>query len=167
MPTRSSHPRGRVAKRITVPGNLQIACEQFNTGQYYECHETLEEIWQEEPGDIRDLYKGLIQLAAAFVHLTRANYTGAERLLRTSRGYLAPYAPAAMGFDVANLVQAADALLAEVQHLGPAGIERFDLARAPVWRLDEAAIGPSARAYRAWGFTPAGVAAEQTIEVIE
>jgi len=32
--------------------------EQFNRGEYYECHETLEEIWRETQGEIRDLLPG-------------------------------------------------------------------------------------------------------------
>ncbi|MFN0095173.1 MAG: DUF309 domain-containing protein [Dehalococcoidia bacterium] len=167
MPTKPGHPRGRVRKMITVPGNLQVACDQFNRGQYYECHETLEEIWQEEPGEVRDLYKGLIQLAAAFVHLSRANYVGAERLLRTSREYLTPYAPAALGFDIAGLSGSAGEVYATLTALGPDGADRFDLRTAPVWRLDEASIGASAAHYRAWGFTRAGEPEEMAIDVIE
>lgn len=37
-----------VTKRITVPGNLRQACDEFNSGLFFECHEFLEEIWQEE-----------------------------------------------------------------------------------------------------------------------
>ncbi|MGH2632791.1 MAG: DUF309 domain-containing protein, partial [Tepidiformaceae bacterium] len=50
-----------VYKYITVPGNLAQACNEFNTGHFFECHESIEEIWQQEAGDVRDLYKGLIQ----------------------------------------------------------------------------------------------------------
>jgi len=35
---------------------------QFNRGDYYECHETLEGIRRDEPGKIRDLYKGILQI---------------------------------------------------------------------------------------------------------
>ena len=87
-----------VYKTVTVPGNLEQACREFNSRLYFECHETLEEIWQEEQGEVRDLYKGLIQVAAGFVHITRNNHFGAKRLLTTALGYLEPYrAEGAMG----------------------------------------------------------------------
>jgi hypothetical protein len=167
MRERVRHPRGRIQKRITVPGNLRIACDQFNAGQYYECHETLEEIWQEEAGGLRDCYKGLIQLAAAFVHLTRANYVGAERLLRTAREYLAPYEPSALGFDIAGLLAAAGLAYDHLVALGPERAMDFDLSLAPVWTVDLTATGPSAVAHRAWGFARDGTAEDMVIDVIE
>ena len=90
-----------VTKYITVPGNFQRTCDDFNAGKFFESHEHLEEVWQYETGEVRDAYKGLIQIAAAFVHLTRGNHFGTERLLRTALGYLARYRPdGAMGFDI-------------------------------------------------------------------
>jgi len=55
-----------VYKFITVPGNMEQACAEFNAERFFECHESIEEIWQQETGEVRDLYKGLIQIAAAF-----------------------------------------------------------------------------------------------------
>ena len=72
-----------VTKTITVPENLQRACEDFNAGRFYESHEHLEEIWQYERGRVRDAYKGLIQIAAAFVSL-RATTTRLRTVVRAS-----------------------------------------------------------------------------------
>ena len=38
--------------------------EEFNQGLFFECHETLEEIWLEEHGEDRAFYQGIIQIAA-------------------------------------------------------------------------------------------------------
>ncbi|MBI1765543.1 MAG: DUF309 domain-containing protein [Acidobacteria bacterium] len=49
----------------------------FNAGEFYECHEVLEELWQQAAGDERQLLHALIQAAAAFHHFQRGNFKGA------------------------------------------------------------------------------------------
>src|ERR1044071_8631319 len=116
-----------VHKTITVPGNFRQACAEFNSGKFFECHETFEEVWQEETGEVRDLYKGLIQVAAAFVHLQRRNHFGAERLLRTALGYRAPCrARSAMGFDAEAICRDVEDAYGRVVELGKERISDFD-----------------------------------------
>jgi hypothetical protein len=149
-------PRTFATKRITVPANLARACEEFNSGLYFECHESLEEIWQEEAGEVRDLYKGLIQLAAAFVHITRGNFVGADRLLRTGMAYLAPYrGTGAMGFDVDAICRDAEAAHARLLADGRDRVV-YDPALAPRWRWDRSRLAEEARRWRAWGFDREG-----------
>lgn len=160
--------RRLIEKTITVPGNLRQACDEFNTRRYFECHEILEEVWQEEDGALREFYKGLIQLAAAFVHISRGNFVGADRLLRTSLGYLGQYrAKGALGFDVEALCSAAEDCHQRIRMLGTGAILEFDLAAAPVWRFDGSALPDDARRWGAWGFAPDGSALEMTISVVE
>lgn len=160
--------RQLITKVITVPGNLQLACDQFNSRQYFECHESLEEIWQEEQGDVRDLYKGLIQVAAAFVHITRGNCRGANRLLTTALGYLEPYrAEPVLGFDVDEICIAAEGCLRQVESLCPGDLERFDYGHIPVYICDEELIPASARKWMAWGFDREGAALPMEIDVID
>lgn len=160
--------RQLVTKTITVPGNLQIACDQFNSRQYFECHESLEEIWQEETGDVRDFYKGLIQVAAAFVHITRENCTGARRLLTTGIGYLAPYrSEPVLGFDIDEVCLAAEDCLRQVEELCPGGLGRFSYGHIPVYICDEELIPASARHWDAWGFDREGNALSMEIDVVE
>jgi hypothetical protein len=157
--------RGYTLKRITVPGNLQQACREFNAGMYYECHETLEEIWQEEQGEVRDLYKGLIQVAAAFVHISRGGFKGANRLLATSVGYLGPYRElGAMGFDVDAICAAAESAHRRILAQGPGAVS-LEPGMAPTFAVDLAAIPAEARRWRAWGFAPEGSALEMEIHV--
>ncbi len=156
-------PRVVPMKTITVPANLARACEQFNAGAYFECHETLEEIWQEEAGEVRDLYKGLIQVAAAFVHVTRGNYIGANRLFRTGVGYLAPYRTGgAMGFDVERVCLDAEAAHALLVEDGPSSV-RYSLDSAPRWRWDGSRLREEALRWLAWGFDRAGLPLEMEI----
>lgn len=55
--------------------------EHFNRGEFFTCHEVLEEIWLAETPAEKPFYQGLIQAAAAFHHLHRGNRRGAASLL--------------------------------------------------------------------------------------
>lgn len=157
-----------VRKTITVPGNLELGCAEFNGGLFYECHERFEEIWQLESGAVRDLYKGLIQIAAGFVHLQRGKYIGAERLLRTGVGYLAPYrAEGAMGFDVERICSDAEDMYARVVAAGPDRVDAIDLTRRPFYEFDAKRLAAEARRWRAWGFDDEGEPERMTITVAE
>ena len=43
----------------------------FNRGEYYEAHDVLEHLWLRTTGSDHQFFKGLIQIAGAFVHLRR------------------------------------------------------------------------------------------------
>lgn len=157
-----------VQKTITVPGNFRLGCDDFNSERFFECHEHFEEVWQLETGPVRDLYKGLIQVAAAFVHLQRGKFIGGERLLRTALAYLAPYRErGAMGFDVEQICRAAEEMYGRVVAAGPEGVTTLNLARRPYYAFDAGALPAEARRWRAWGFDADGVAEEMTITVAE
>lgn len=157
-----------VTKTITVPGNLDKGCADFNAGKFYESHEHFEEIWQYERDGCRDAYKGLIHVAAAFVHLSRAKYPGAERLLRTALGYLAPYrAGGALGFDIETVCTGVEDVYGRVLAAGPDGLWAFDLARRPVFTYDPGLLRAHALRDGAWGFDQEGTALEMEITIAE
>lgn len=81
--------------------------ELFNRGEFFECHEVIEELWLETPDvdPLRDLYKGVIQAAAAIYQRERGIESGALGLFRTSVGYLERYEPRSQGLDVSGLVR--------------------------------------------------------------
>lgn len=69
-----------------------FAC--FNRGDYYEAHDVLEALWLRERGLENDrFYKGLIQLAGAFVHLRKERLRPADALFRLAETNLRGYAP--------------------------------------------------------------------------
>jgi uncharacterized protein len=78
----------------------------FNEGEYYECHEVIEELWLETPSEdpFRNLYKGVIQAAAAIYQFDRGILTGARGLYATCIPYLEAYLPVSMGLNVKKLV---------------------------------------------------------------
>jgi predicted metal-dependent hydrolase len=53
----------------------------FNRGYFFECHDTLEEMWTGLRGPSRDFFQGLIQVSVAFYHLGNGNGAGAASLL--------------------------------------------------------------------------------------
>ena len=71
--------------------------QEFNEGLFFECHETLEEIWLEEHGEDRLFYQGIIQIAAGYFKLEQGVPVGALKLWRTGLDKIAPYAPVFIG----------------------------------------------------------------------
>jgi|SRR5262245_5902077 len=89
--------------------------EEFNQGLFFECHETLEEIWLEERGEDRKFYQGIIQIAAGYFKLEQGVPAGALKLWRTGIEKIEPYGPVYLGINVESLVNAVKAHLAELE----------------------------------------------------
>ena len=79
--------------------------EEFNRGEFYECHEYLEEAWMQEPRRVRFLYQGILQVGVGFYHLQNGNWRGATGLLRNGTQRLKEFEPDTLGIDVARLVR--------------------------------------------------------------
>ena len=79
----------------------------FNEREYFECHEVIEDLWLGTPSHdpYRDLYKGVIQAAAAIYQMNRGIESGALGLYRTSMAYLDKYLPSALGLNVEKLMR--------------------------------------------------------------
>jgi predicted metal-dependent hydrolase len=104
---------------------------RFNAGEFYDCHEVLEELWRAEPAPVRALYQGILQIGVALHHLRRGNWRGAVKLLRAGTEKVARFQPRCQGVDTASLLRAACACLAELERLGPDGAAYFDWRLAP------------------------------------
>ncbi len=117
------------------PPKLLEGIRQFNRGDYYDCHETLEEIWMHEQGKIRDFYKGILQIGVAVYHAKRSNLKGAMRLVSSGRELLSPFAPECMGLDVAHLLESAGRFREELNEL--ASDPSLSLKAIPVIRFIE------------------------------
>ena len=113
------------------PAGLLAGIGEFNRGEFFECHETLEELWLAEPRPVRRLYQGVLQIGVAFYHLRAGRYRAVVFLLKRSSGYLQPFSPACMGIDVSHLLNGAARCLAQVKRLGPSGLEQFDWSLVP------------------------------------
>lgn len=89
--------------------------EEFNNGLYFECHETLEEIWLEEHGEERKFYQGIIQIAAGYYKLEQGVPVGALKLWRMGIEKLQVYSPVYLGVNVDALVVGVSANLAALE----------------------------------------------------
>ena len=78
----------------------------FNQGRFFDAHEAWEEIWRSTTPEPRDLFQGLIQIAAALYQFLDLHRNEApRRTLAKARKRLEPYAPAALGIDVGDLLE--------------------------------------------------------------
>jgi uncharacterized protein len=118
------------------PPLLLEGIAQFNRGEFFEQHETLETLWRAETRNIRYLYQGILQIGVAFHHLRKLNHHGTVYMLTRGQMYLAPFAPRCQRVDVQALLDAAAAALREVNHLGPARLAEFDWSLTPKVRLE-------------------------------
>ena len=112
-----------VAQRRPV---LLAGIDQFNGGYFFQAHETLEELWLVSPLPTRTFLQGIIQTAAAFVHMRRREYAGTVRLLGHALAKLETFPGEYMGIDVARLVTETRAARDELLALGPERFEEWD-----------------------------------------
>ena len=97
----------------------------FNAGKYFEAHEALEAAWNEEAGPVRDLYRGVLQIAVVYLHITRRNYNGAVKVYGRSQKWLKDWPAICRGVHVEELRRDAEAVITEVQRLGAERLGEF------------------------------------------
>jgi predicted metal-dependent hydrolase len=88
--------------------------ELYRAGQFFECHEVLEELWTPMRGPHRLFLQALIHFAVAFYHLGRRNRLGAERQLRKGLRKLERYLPRYEGLDTGALYRQGQACLESI-----------------------------------------------------
>jgi len=100
-------------------------CELHNHCDFFEAHEELEAAWMAEKGPIRDLYRGILQVAVACYHIQRGNYLGAKKMFQRSHRWLAPFPDICRGIQVEQF--RVDASQAEERLLqsGAEGLSQF------------------------------------------
>ena len=114
--------------------SLLAGIAQFNDGEYWECHETLETLWRVERDHVRYLYQGILQVGVGCYHLRRGNWRGAVNKFRSGLAYLEPSAPSCLGVDVARLRAEAGMILARLEALGAARVGELQSGALPkVW----------------------------------
>ena len=105
--------------------------EEFNRGEFYECHEYLEEAWMQEPRRVRFLYQGILQVGVGFYHQHNGNWRGATGLLRNGIARLKEFEPETLGIDVSRLVRECERCLEELERLGRERVQEFDTSLIP------------------------------------
>src|SRR5436853_6936950 len=144
MPQPLAHPRlSRTLRELAATSEYLERCadppppllvkgvHEFNEREFFECHETLEELWRAEEGLVRYLYQGILHVGVGYYHLRRGNHHGAVTKLGSGIQLLEFFAPECQGVVLTPLIGAArrdrDALLA----LGPDRLQEFDVSVLP------------------------------------
>ena len=123
---------------IVTPQEIETCCqgqlhplavsglELFNAGEFFEAHEALELAWREEQGPVRELYRGILQIAVAYLHILRGNYTGAVKMFIRSRTWLGPFPDTCRGIDLKRFRQDYQRVETLLLASGPRGLELID-----------------------------------------
>jgi predicted metal-dependent hydrolase len=141
---RSTHPKlERALERLHMadlaaacaapaPAELRKAIEEFNSGEFFEQHETLELLWRATPEEIRHLYEGILQIGVGFYHLLmKRNYHGAAVKLDHGIRLLEAFPPWCHGVDVERLRREARLAREQLLTLGPERVAEFDTRLVP------------------------------------
>lgn len=109
-----------------LPDLVVEGLELFNQGEFYKCHDALEEAWMADKSAGRNLYRGVLQIGIAYFQIERGNYRGAVKMLMRVRQWLDPLPDTCRGINVADLRQNAAAVQQAITNLGPKRISEFD-----------------------------------------
>ena len=114
---------------------------EFNAGYFFECHDTLEEVWGGIRGPSRAFFQGLIQVSVGLYHFGNGNRGGALTMLARGLARLERYPDRYGGLDLASLRRELSDWRGRIE-----GGEGFpaDLDRLPKYRVDAMDDAPAA-----------------------
>jgi len=105
--------------------------EAFNSGNYFDAHEYLEEAWHKDTSASRDVYKAVLQIAVAYLQIERQNYRGAVKMFLRARQWLSPLPDFCRGININRLKDDANQIHQILVELGPDGLDNFDYSILP------------------------------------
>ncbi|MEZ2280472.1 MAG: DUF309 domain-containing protein [Microcoleus sp.] len=108
-----------------MPTEFWQGIEEFNSKQFYACHDTLEALWMEAGEPEKRFYQGLLQISVGLYHLGNLNWRGAVILLGEGINRLSYYQPSYAGIAVADLLQQSTQLLNALQQAGSEKVADF------------------------------------------
>lgn len=114
-----------------LPENFWQGIDQFNQGDFYACHDTLEAIWIEAPVFDKKFYQGILQIAVGLYHLGNHNWRGAVILMGEGLNRLSGYQPAYYGINVEQLIDETSEFLGQVQTIGADRVSQIVLTPSP------------------------------------
>ena len=78
----------------------------FNRREFFDCHEVLEDLWNECSDRDRRFYQGLLQAAVGLYHFGNGNLRGALKLFHSGKKYMEQYPSPYLGLDRAAFWEA-------------------------------------------------------------
>lgn len=135
-----THKTGRIAELVDELRGRDLDphylgyFECFNQQRFFEAHEVLEAIWlPDRQGSNGAFYKGLIQLAGAFVHLQKNRVRPAAALFKLAESNLKQYPASHESLGVAGVLDSIQEWLAAIE---ASGFESNPLLSMAVPRLE-------------------------------
>jgi hypothetical protein len=113
------------------PGQILLAIRQFNNREWYDCHETIEELWLGESGEMKDFLQGVLQIAVALHHWRNGNHGGAVSLLVSGSNYLKRVSDVCLWVDVPALTADAEKVRIALEDLGTEGMAELEQSLIP------------------------------------
>jgi uncharacterized protein len=110
-----------------LPDSFWQGVREFQQGQFYECHDTLEALWIEAQEPNKTFFQGILQIAVACYHLGNQNWRGAVILLGEGMRRLSPYQPDYGNIDIDYLLDTSSALLSKLQTAGPERVAEYSV----------------------------------------
>ena len=83
---------------------FQEGLNNFRSGEYFEAHESWEELWSDYYLPDRRFIQGLIQLSVSFVHLENGNLKGAKSLLNKCIEKFSDFKDTQRGININDLM---------------------------------------------------------------
>ena len=113
----------------SLPPQYRRGIELFNAGEFFACHEALEEIWLPAQGVEREFLHAIIQAAVALHHYQRGNYKGAASVYERARRKLEALPSPMMQLDPASFARQLDAFFTQAcsDHRARPALPRIDL----------------------------------------
>ena len=122
---------------MELPSEFWQGVAQFNRGDFYACHDTIEALWHESGELEKDFYQGILQVAVGCYHLQNDNWRGAVVLLGAGASRLEPYEPNFASIDVVLLRDRALDLLAALHRANAADLPEIDVVLPRIERVLE------------------------------
>lgn len=121
----------------SIPQEFRQAIEQFNAGQFYSCHDTLEALWIEATEPDKTFYQGILQIAVALYHLGNHNLRGAIILLGEGSNRLRRYPSVYSGINVDELLNQSIDLLKILQQLTDSELQAQALSLPRIQQVED------------------------------
>jgi len=113
---------------------LESAIAMWNRHEFFEAHEVMEEIWNEDDTEAAQFVQGLLCAAVGFAKLDVDRPAGTQKMMLRARELLLPYGAHYLGFDVEALLEALERCRIEAEKVIQK--EKPDFNRALIPRLE-------------------------------
>jgi len=120
-----------------LTARLDDALQMWNRQEFFEAHEVMEEIWNEDTSEAASFVQGLLCAAVGFAKLDVDRPAGTQKMMVRANEFLLSYVPRYLGFDVQALIDAFERCRVEAEKV--VAHEKPEFNRALIPRLERSA----------------------------